>query len=80
MPLVKEKDLLNFAEENHFAVPGFFAFNLDFIKPIIEVAEEERAPSYSARGRNLSTASVQIFLPKPVKPQLMAQAFRWLFL
>ena len=50
MPLVKEKDLLNFAEENHFAVPGFFAFNLDFIKPIIEVAEEERAPIVLCQG------------------------------
>ena len=50
MPLVKEKDLLNFAEENHFDVPGFFAFNLDFIKPIIEVAEEERAPIVLCQG------------------------------
>lgn len=50
MPLVKEKDLLAFAEEKHFAVPGFFAFNLDFIKPIIEVAEEEQSPVVICQG------------------------------
>ena len=31
MPLVKEKELLAFAEERHFAVPGFFPFNLDSV-------------------------------------------------
>lgn len=50
MPLVKEKQLLEFAEEKQFAVPGVFAFNLDFIKPIIEVAEEEQAPIVICQG------------------------------
>lgn len=50
MPLVKENQLLEFAEERQFAVPGVFAFNLDFIKPIIEVAEEERAPIVICQG------------------------------
>lgn len=50
MPLVKEKQLLEFAEEQKFAVPGVFAFNLDFIKPIIEVAEEEQAPIAICQG------------------------------
>lgn len=50
MPLVKEKQLLEFAEERKFAVPGVFAFNLDFIKPIIEVAEEEQAPIAICQG------------------------------
>ena len=50
MPLVKEKELLAFAEERHFAVPGFFPFNLDFIKPIIEAAEEEHSPVVLCQG------------------------------
>lgn len=50
MPLVKENQLLEFAEERQFAVPGVFAFNLDFIKPIIEVAEEEQAPIVICQG------------------------------
>lgn len=50
MPLVKEEELLRLAEEKQFAVPGVFAFNLDFIKPIIEVAEEEHAPIVICQG------------------------------
>lgn len=50
MPLVKEKELLEFAEEKQFAVPGFFAFNFEFIKPMIEVAEEEKAPIVLCQG------------------------------
>lgn len=50
MPLVNEKDLLVFAEEKGFAVPGFFPFNLDFIKVIIEVAEEEKSPVVLCQG------------------------------
>lgn len=50
MPLVREQELLRLAEEKRFSVPGVFAFNLDFIKPIIEVAEEERAPIVICQG------------------------------
>ncbi len=50
MPIVREKDLLAAAEERGFAVPGFFPFNLDFIRPIIEVAEEEGAPVVLCQG------------------------------
>ena len=50
MPLVSEKELLQHAEKNGYAVPSFFPFNLDFIKPMIEVAEEERSPIVLCQG------------------------------
>ena len=40
MPLVSEKEVLDLAKGKDFAVPGFFAFNYEFITIIIEVAEE----------------------------------------
>lgn len=50
MAFVNENELLELAEKKGFAVPGFFPFNLDFIKPIIEVAEEERSPVILCQG------------------------------
>jgi tagatose 1,6-diphosphate aldolase GatY/KbaY len=50
MPFVSENELLEQAERRGYAVPGFFPFNLDFIKPIIEVAEEENAPVIMLQG------------------------------
>lgn len=50
MSLVKESELLRFAEEKGFAVPGFFAFNMEYIKQIIEVAEEEHSPVVLCQG------------------------------
>lgn len=50
MSLVRESDLLRFAEEKGFAVPGFFAFNMEYIKHIIEVAEEEHSPVVLCQG------------------------------
>jgi len=47
---VNENELLENARKGGYAVPGFFPFNLDFIKPIIEVAEEERAPVIILQG------------------------------
>ena len=50
MPLVKEHDILSLSEENHFAAPSFFPFNMDFLRIIIEVAEEERSPVIILQG------------------------------
>ena len=50
MPLVSENEILEKAETKGFAVPGFFPFNMDFIKPIIEVAEEEKSPVVILQG------------------------------
>lgn len=50
MPLVKESELLSYAEEKGFAVPGFFAFNMEYIKQIIDVAEEEHSPVVLCQG------------------------------
>lgn len=50
MSLVRESDLLRFAEEKGFAVPGFFALNMEYIKHIIEVAEEEHSPVVLCQG------------------------------
>ena len=50
MPLVKEAEILEFARQNGFAVPGFFAFNYEFIKEIIDVAEEENSPVVLCQG------------------------------
>ena len=50
MSLVRESYLIKCAEQDGYAVPGFFPFNLDFIKPIIEVAEEERSPVVICQG------------------------------
>jgi ketose-bisphosphate aldolase len=50
MPLVSEKEVLDLAKGKDFAVPGFFAFNYEFIKIIIEVAEEERCPVVLCQG------------------------------
>jgi len=50
MPFVSENELLEKAERGGYAVPGFFPFNLDFIKPIIEVAEEEKSPVVILQG------------------------------
>ena len=50
MSLVRESELLRFAEEKGFAVPGFFAFNMEYIKQIIEVAEEEHSPVVLCQG------------------------------
>jgi len=50
MPLVSERYLLSLAEEKNFAVPGFFPFNLDFLRVIMEVCEEERSPVIICQG------------------------------
>ena len=50
MPYVNENEILEEAEKKGYAVPGFFPFNLDFIKPIIEVAEEENSPVILLQG------------------------------
>lgn len=50
MPLVRESELLCLAEEKGFAVPGFFAFNMEYIKQIIDVAEEEGSPVVLCQG------------------------------
>ena len=50
MPLVRESELLSYAEEKGFAVPGFFAFNMEYIKQIIDVAEEEHSPVVLCQG------------------------------
>ena len=50
MPLVAEKDLLSLANEKHFAVPGFFPLNMDFLKIIIDVCEEENSPVILTQG------------------------------
>ena len=50
MPLVKESEILELARKKGFAVPGFFAFNYEFIKEIIDVAEEENSPVVLCQG------------------------------
>ena len=50
MPLLKESEVLEIARKKGFAVPGFFAFNYEFIKEIIEVAEEENSPVVLCQG------------------------------
>ena len=50
MSLVSEKEVLSLAKGKDFAVPGFFAFNYEFIKIIIDVAEEERCPVVLCQG------------------------------
>lgn len=50
MPLVAEKDLLSLASKKNFAVPGFFPLNMDFLKIIIDVCEEERSPVILTQG------------------------------
>lgn len=50
MSFVSENELLREAEKKGYAVPGFFPFNFEFIKPIIEVAEEERSPVILLQG------------------------------
>lgn len=50
MPLVKEKELLDLAEQRKFAIPGFFPLNMDFLKIIIEVCEEEKSPVIIVQG------------------------------
>lgn len=50
MAFYSEQDLLRDAEKKGYAVPGFFPFNLDFIKIIIEVAEEENSPVIFCQG------------------------------
>lgn len=50
MSLVRESELLSLAREKGFAVPGFFAFNMEYIQQIIEVAQEERSPVVLCQG------------------------------
>ena len=50
MPLVKERKLLELAEQEKFAVPGFFPLNMDFLKIIIDVCQEERSPVIIVQG------------------------------
>lgn len=50
MSFVSENELLERAERGGYAVPGFFPFNMDFIKPIIDVAEEEGSPVVLLQG------------------------------
>jgi len=50
MPLVSENSLLENAEKGKYAVPGLFPFDMDFIKIIIEAAEEERSPLIIIQG------------------------------
>lgn len=48
--LVNESEILELARRKGFAVPGFFAFNYEFIKEIIDVAEEENSPVVLCQG------------------------------
>ncbi len=50
MPLVTEQELMQHAKEHGYAVPAVFPFNFEFIKPMIEVAEEEHSPIILCQG------------------------------
>ncbi|NMB62107.1 MAG: class II fructose-bisphosphate aldolase [Chloroflexi bacterium] len=50
MPLVSENTLLSNAEKGNYAVPGLFPFDMDYIKIIIEAAEEENSPLIILQG------------------------------
>lgn len=50
MVFYDEKILLEDARKNKYAVPGFFPFNLDFIKIIVDVCEEENSPVVICQG------------------------------
>ena len=50
MPFVHENELLEHARRKGYAVPAFFPFNFEFIAPIVEAAEEERAPVILMQG------------------------------
>lgn len=72
MPLVSEKEILSLAKGKDFAVPGFFAFNYEFIKIIIDVAEEERCPVVLCQGPEFIKKTEKLFLHKHVRrPQCM---------
>jgi len=44
MPLVSSKELLEYAQQAHFAVGAFNADSMEMLQAVVEVAEEERAP------------------------------------
>jgi fructose-bisphosphate aldolase class II len=50
MPLVSENSILRNAEKGKYSVPGLFPFDMDFIKIIIDAAEEERSPVIILQG------------------------------
>lgn len=50
MPLVAENQILENAEKGQYAVPGLFPFDMDYIKIIIEAAEEENSPLIILQG------------------------------
>ena len=50
MPLVSENSILEKAEKGKYAVPGLFPFDMNFIKIIIEAAEEEQSPVIILQG------------------------------
>lgn len=50
MPFVTEQELMQHARKHGYAVPAVFPFNFEFIKPMIEVAEEEHSPIILCQG------------------------------
>ena len=44
MALVKLKDILIHAYDNHYAVGAFEIVNLDFLRAVISAAEQARSP------------------------------------
>lgn len=50
MSLVSEKELLDDARARSYAVPGLFPFDMDFIKTIIDAAEEVQSPVIILQG------------------------------
>ena len=50
MPLCSEYEILKHAQAYNYAVPGLFAFNYEFIKIIMDVAEEEHSPVVICQG------------------------------
>ena len=64
MPLVKESDILRHAIEHHYAVPGLFAFNYEFIKVIIDVCEEEHCPVVLCQGPEFIKKNGEVIFTK----------------
>ncbi len=67
MPLVTENELLDFAQERGFAVPGFFPLNYEFIKVIIDVCEEEGAPVILCQGPEFIESFGDVVFTQAVK-------------
>ena len=71
MPLVSEKEILSLAKGKDFAVPGFFAFNYEFIKIIIDVAEEERCPVVLCQGPEFIKKNGEVIFTQACKAAAM---------